>query len=336
MSETITFEYFSIETLTVASPVLKAGDLSPKTVVKSTGSYWKVSYLLSDVMQKTSRINALYNIFCSSLQNTTYNSETFTQLRIDFCLQPETYPSLYCPTIEDFNELKTNTCSRLYSTNNDFNDNNISNKVQCAGLVQYLDVSSSNDTMKAAVQNGYKKLCENNKDMRECQCYNRANFSSYQNAKSILSSGTTLQSGNECCWYVPCQFQTNITVDPVIQNAYDRVACPSVCQNIVAAVNVKNAVFSDISLSNNCIGSTQSDVEKDISDNVDKIAAAKLFQEQEKKKYTTTITPTKAFVMTRQNFIYIVVGGIVFVVVVMMIILLMASKDKPSPMVRTS
>lgn len=331
MSDTITFEYISTDTLTTSSSVLKADDLAPKTVVKSTGSYWKVTYLLSDVMARTSRINAIYNIFCSSSQNSTYNSDTFTQLRIDFCLQPETYPSLYCPTIQDYNSLNTDTCSRLYSTNSDFNNSKISNKVQCSGLTQYLDVSSDDTTMKTAVQNGYKTFCSNNKTMRECQCYNRANFTAYQNAKTILSTGSSLQSGNECCWYIPCQFQTNITVDPDIQNAYDKIQCPSVCQNIVAAVNVKNAVFSDISLSNSCVG-TEENVEKDISDNVSKTEAKQLFQEQEKKTAVATKKPSDTFTMNRQTFLGIIVGGsIIMIMIVVMIVVIMAVKDTPPP-----
>lgn len=321
MSETITFEYISTDTLTTSSSTLKADDLAPKNVVKpTTGSIWKVSYSLTDVMQKTSRINALYSIFMSSSQSSTYNSETFTQLRIDFCLQPETYPSIYCPTITDYNNLNTNTCSRLYSINSDFNNSKISNKIQCSDLTQYLDVSNNNSTMKSAVQNGYKTFCTNNKTMRECQCYNRSSFTAYQNAKSILSSGSTMQSGNECCWYLPCQFQTNITVDADIQNAYDKIQCPDVCQNIIAAVNVKNVVMSDISLSNDCVGTNSSNVQKDISDSVSKSDTTQLFAEQEKKKSVAATTPSNTFTLNRKSFIIIIAVVVVFVVILFIIL----------------
>ena len=34
-------------------------------------------------------------------------------------------------------------------------------------------------------------------------------------------------------------FENNITVDPNLLNAYNKIQCPNVCQNIVAAINVK-------------------------------------------------------------------------------------------------
>lgn len=314
MSE-ITFEYSTTTTtLSTSSSVLKADDLLPTNVVKKSGYIWSVSYLLSDVLKKANRVNALYTIFCSSSQNSDYNSSVFTQLRIDFCMQPEDYPSIYCPDITDYNNLNTNTCSRLYSTNNDFNNSNISNKVQCSGLVGHLNVSSTDDTMKTAVQNGYKSFCLANKNMRECQCYNRANFEAYKNAYSILSNGSVMQSGNESCWYIPCQYQTNITVDTDIQNAYNRIECPSVCQNIVAAVNVKNVNLSDISLSNNCIGTSTDVIKKDISANVSNEKTNTLFKEVATTP-TTTSPPSG-----KPSWIMIVVVVCIVVVVIMVLI----------------
>lgn len=323
MSE-ITFEYYSTTTLSVASSVLKADDLAPTSVVKKSTSMWDVSYSLSELYKSANRINAIYNIFCSYTQNSEYNSSMFTQLRINFCIQPETYPSIYCPEIADYNKLNTNSCSRLYSTNNDFNNSNISNKVQCSGLVSFLNVSNTDDTMKAAVQNGYKAFCAANKDMRECQCYNRANFEAYKNAYNVMSSGSVMQSGNESCWYIPCQYQTNITVDTDIQNAYNRIECPSVCQNIVAAINVKNATLSDISLSNNCIGTSSDAIKSDISSGVGKEDANVLF---EKTKDETTSTPAPQKPQLSITIIG-VIGGLAFLVVVLVIIIIIASRSK--------
>lgn len=318
MSE-ITFEYSTTSILSISSSDLKADDLLPTKVVKKSGNIWSVSYLLSDVMKKANRVNALYNIFCSSSQNSDYNSNVFTQLRIDYCMQPETYPSLYCPNITDYNNLNTNSCSRLYSTNSDFNNSNISNKVQCSGLVGYLSVSNTNDTMKTAVQNGYKSFCSANKDMRECQCYNRSNFEAYKNAYSILSTDSIMQSGNESCWYIPCQYQTNITVDTDIQNAYNRIECPSVCQNIVAAVNVKNVNFSDISLSNKCIGTSTDVIKKDISANVSNEKTDILFKE-------VAITPPATNPPTGKLSLntYIVIGVSVVIVIILILIVILA------------
>lgn len=318
MSSFTTFEYTttSTATLTTTSIELKANDLAPITVSRKTGfsTVWNISYSTTELLKTAARINAIYTIFCSSSQSSTYNTETFTQLRIDYCIQPETYPDLYCPDITDYNNLNTNQCSRIYSTNNDFNNNQISNRVQCSGLAQYLNVSNTESNMKTVVQNAYKKFCANNKTtMKECQCYNRSNFEGYQNAKTILSSGSTLQSGNECCWYLPCQFQTHITVDPDIQNAYERVSCPSVCQNIIATVNVKEVSLSNINLSNNCVGtSTNNEVKKDISNEVTSKEEVNTLFQQEKSKASSS----SSLKITSNVFIVIVI----FVIIIILII----------------
>lgn len=326
------FEYTtsSTTTLTKTSSELKAYDLLPTSVVKKTGSstVWNISYSTTELLKSPSRINAIYTIFCSSSssQSSTYNNETFTQLRIDFCIQPETYPDLYCPEIEDYNDLNTNQCSRLYSENNDFNNDKISNKVQCSGLTQYLDVSDTNDTMKTVVQNAYKKFCANNKTtMKECQCYNRYNFENYQNAKTILTSGSSiLQSGNECCWYLPCQFRTNITVDPDIQNAYDRISCPSVCQNIIANINVKNVNMSNINLSNNCVGtSTNEEVKKDISDEIKtKEEATSLFEKEKIQISTSTLPPSNQRYDKNKLILILILVLILVLIIIRMIVLI--------------
>jgi hypothetical protein len=297
MSSLTVFEYTTSSTsvLTTTSSELKAYDLAPSAVAKKSGSstVWNISYSTTELLKYPYRLNAIYTIFCSSLQTSTYNTETFTQLRLDFCIQAETYPDLYCPKITDYNNINSNQCSRIYSTNNDFNNDKVSNKVQCAELAEYLNVSSTNTIMNTLVQKKYKKFCADNKTtMKECQCYNRADFEAYQNANAILSSGSTLQSGSDCCWYVPCQYKDNITVDPDLQNAYDRISCPSVCQNIIATVNVKNVSLSNINLSNNCIGTSTDNTEttkKDISEEIPtEEQASVLFQKEKEKKTTST------------------------------------------------
>lgn len=317
MSSSITFQYTTTENLTASSAALKAFDLVPTSVVKSGTNTWNVSYAKDAVLAKASRLNALYNIFCSSAQYTASNQDVFTQLRIDFCVQPESFPNDFCPHIEDFNKLgEAKACSRLYSTNTDFNNSNISNRVQCSNMTKYLDIRDTDETMKAAVQNGYKAFCKANPTMKECQCYNRAIFSTYKDAITALSSGgTTLQSGNESCWYVPCIYRTNITVDPDIQKAYDRVQCPNVCQNIVAAINVKTAVFSDLSLSNDCTGgSSQADkVVEDISKSVKKTEVSKQFEVA--KEQLATQKPQAPQTMSTTTLVVIVVVCVVVVVV---------------------
>lgn len=312
-----TFQYTTTENLTTASTALKAFDLAPTSVVKKGTNTWDVSYATDALLSKASRLNALYGIFCSGTQYTDANQDAFTQLRIDFCLQPETYPSYYCPFVADYNKLgETKACSRLYSTNNDFNNSSISNKVQCSGLTKHLDVRDTDEAMKAAVQNGYKQFCKANPTMKECQCYNRATFTAYKDAVAALTSGgASIQSGNESCWYVPCQYQNNITVDPDIQQAYARVQCPNVCQNIVAAINVKTAVFSDISLSNDCVGSsaaTGGTIVEDISKGVKKEEVAAQFEAAKTQPATKT---SQASVSTG-----VIVGVVVGVVVVVVVL----------------
>lgn len=319
------FEYTTTSNtvvLTTSSAELKAYDLAPSSVAKKSGSsiIWNISYSTTDLLKSPSRLNAIYTIFCSSIQTSSYNTDTFTQLRLDFCIQPETYPDLYCPTMTDYNDLNTNQCSRIYSTNNDFNNDKISNKVQCSGLKDYFNVSNTDSSMKTSVQNSYKKFCATNKTtMKECQCYNRSGFESYQNAKTILTSGTTLQSGSDCCWYVPCQFQTNITVDPDIQNAYERISCPSVCQNIIATVNVKNVSLSNISLSNSCGGTsdnTETTTKKDISEEIPSKEEANVLFEKEKQQTKTTSS------LTRNQFItIIVVVCVIFILIILLVVM---------------
>jgi hypothetical protein len=323
----IVFQYSTTDTtLSTTSPVLKVDDLAPTSVVKATGSLWNITYSWNDLQQKASRIQALHSLFCTSPQNSAYNQSTFAQLRIDFCIQPETYPSLYCPAITDYNKLGTNTCSRLYSTNNDFNNDKISNKIQCSGLVPYLDVSNTDSTMKTAVQNGYKTFCAANPTMRECQCYNRANFEAYKNTKEVLSSGGSMQSGNESCWYIPCQYQTNITVDPDIQNAYGKIECPSVCQNIVAAINVKNVVLSDISLSNNCFGTGSGTVKTDISSDATKKTVSDTNALFNSTKIPTTTTQASPYTLSVGAIIGLVVAAFVVLVVVLVVVFSRKSK----------
>lgn len=172
--------------------------------------------------------------------------------------------------------------------------------------------------MNTSVQKKYKKFCADNKTtMKECQCYNRTDFEAYQNANAILSSGSTLQSGNECCWYVPCQFKSNITVDPDLQNAYDRISCPSVCQNIIATVNVKNVSLSNINLNNNCVGTSTDNTEttkKDISEEIsNKEQASVLFQKEKEK--TTTSTSTNKLSKNTLILISVSVAIVVFIII---------------------
>lgn len=321
----ITFQYITVDTLTTSSSVLQADDLAPMSVVKSSGSVWNVSYSKDEIYKKASRIKALYNIFLSSSQSSSYNNQQFLQLRIDFCLQPETYPSLFCPSITDYNNLNTNTCSRLYSTNNDFNNQDLSNVIKCNQLINYLDIDDTNEDMKTAVQTGYKQFCTNYKTMKECQCYNRADFDAYKNAKAVLSYSSS--TPNECCWYTPCNFQNNITVDPNLLNAYNKIQCPNVCQNIVAAVNVKNAVFSDISLKNECFSDTTNS--NDISSKVKDEDATPLFNSL----MTTTPTPsitTTSVMDTKTLIISIVLGAIVVILIITMIVLIFKEKGTPN------
>lgn len=318
----ITFQYITVDTLTTASSVLKADDLAPIKVEKSSGSVWNVSYSKEELYKQASRITALKRIFLSSTQSSSYNNQQFLQLRIDFCLQPETYPSLFCPAITDYNNLNTNTCSRIYSTNNDFNNQDLSNVIQCSQLINYLGTDSTDETMKTAVQNGYQQFCSNNKTMKECQCYNRADFDGYKNAKAILSSSSS--TPNECCWYTPCNFAPKITVDPNLLNAYQRIQCPNVCQNIVAAVNVKNVVFSDISLKNECFSDTTNS--NDISSPVNDKEASQIFDSVK----TTTPIPSKTTTdTTNTTFVAILLGGIVVILMIAMIVLIFREKDKP-------
>lgn len=249
--------------------------------------------------KKKDRLNAAYNIYCADdKQYSATNSNTYTNLRLKYCIQPESYPSIYCPTIGDFNKLGTNTCSRIYSKNQEFNDNDLNNHVQCSELKEYLDVRNTDTSMKNAVQNSYKTFCADNPTMKECQCYNRSQFEAYNNLKKILSSGATLPNGNESCWYTPCQYQTNITVDPDIQNAYDRIECPSVCQNIIAAINVKNFVVQDVSLSNQCTTSTTS---TDITKELDTESTDKLFKNLEKTTSPPLTTNEKIQQMSKKE-----------------------------------
>lgn len=331
----ITFEYNTVDTLTTSSSILKADDLVPISVVKKAGSIWNVSYSLKSVMETSSRINALYKIFCSYPQDTTNNLTTFLQLRLDFCIQTESYPDLYCPNnIEDFNNLNTTTCSRLISKNQDFNNIQLSNKIQCYGLKQYLDINSTDETMKTLVQQGYKNLCENNPTMKECQCYNRANFEAYKNAIKILSTdSSSMQSGNESCWYSPCIYKTNIQVDPDLQLAYGRVQCPNVCQNIIALVNNQNVSLSDISLSNDCIASNTDSIKENITDNITNKEATKIYTAEETKSKTTTPSPTsKTSITIDQKTLLIIIGSSVGVMVVIFVINLIFS-GKPNQLV---
>jgi len=330
----ITFEYTTVDTLTTSSSILKADDLVPLSVVKQSGSVWNVSYSLSDVMASSSRINAIYKIFCSYPQDTTKNLTTFLQLRLDYCIQEESYPDLYCPNnIGDYNNLNTNTCSRLVSTNSDFNNTQLSNKIQCYGLKQYLDVGSTDETMKSVVQLGYKNFCSNNPTMKECQCYNRANFDAYKNAVSILSTDSSMKSGNESCWYIPCQYKTNIQVDPDLQSAYENVQCPNVCQNIIALVNNKNVSLSDISLSNNCIASNVDSIKESITDNITNKEATKIYSAEETKSKATTASPKSASATTitiDQKTLFIFLGGFGIFIVIIVIINLASGKPNQS------
>lgn len=293
-----TFQYketSSTSVLTTTSSQLLAYDLQPTSVSRtaSGSNVWDVSYSTTDLLAKKDRLNAIYNIYCADAkQYSTTNSNTYLNLRLKYCIQPESYPSVHCPEITDYNGLATNTCSRIYSKNQEFNNNDLNNHVQCSELKDYLDVRNTNTAMKTAVQNSYNSFCSDNPTMRECQCYNRSKFDAYNNLKKVLSSGAnTLPNGNESCWYIPCQYQTNITVDPDIQNAYDRIECPDVCQNIIAAINVKNFIVNDVSLSNQCATTTtSSDISKDVdttTTNTDK-----LFKDVVLPETTTSLPPT--------------------------------------------
>lgn len=329
----ITFEYTTTDTLSTSSSALKADDLDPVSVVKKAGSVWNVSYSLSSVMASVSRINAIYKIFCVYPQDTTNNLTTFLQLRLDFCIQAESYPSYYCPTnIVDYNNLNTNTCSRLVSTNPDFNNLELSNKIQCYGLKQYLDIDSTDETMKSVVQQGYRNFCYNNPTMKECQCYNRVNFEAYKNAISILSTDASMQSGNESCWYIPCQYKTNIQVDPDLQSAYGNVQCPNVCQNIIALVNNKNVSLSDISLSNNCIATSTDSIKESITDNLTNAEATKIYSAEETKSKTTTAPPksSASTITIDQKTLFIALGGLVLFVIIIFIVNVASGKPNTS------
>lgn len=136
--------------------------------------------------------------------------------------------------------------------------------------MKYLDIDSTDDDVKTVMQTGYQNFCSKYPTMKECQCYNRSLFDAYKNAKAILSSGSSLPSGNESCWYVPCMYHTNIQVDPTLQQAYGKVQCPNVCQNIVAAVNVKNVSLNNVNLSSDCLASSTNTIKDDISDQMTK------------------------------------------------------------------
>jgi len=310
MTDVVDFQYTTTATLTTSSTSLTAYNIQPTSVSKSGTNTWKVSYNKSDLLQNANRLNSIYKIFCRGTQWTQDNYDAFTQLRVDFCVQPETSsPSLNCPTITDYNNLNTTTCSRLVSLNQDFNNEDLSNYVQCSGLVDYLNVDNTDTSgLKTVVQNGYKKLCSANPTMRECQCYNRATFQAYKDVSSVLSKDSTLQSGNDSCWYIPCLYQTNIMVDPVLQNAYGKVQCPNVCQNILAAVNVGTANISGIKFSNNCGGGSSANNDViNITNNLDKSYSGNLFsnittkptsQQPSTSSSSTNIwTPTNIFLL---------------------------------------
>ena len=325
-SNIITFEYNTSSTLTKFSSVLLAYDLYPQDVVKKTSSLWNVSYNKDDLISKPVRMNELYKIFCSSSQNSIYNSTTFAQLKVDFCLQPESYPSYYCPNnIGDFNNLNTTSCSRLISTNPEFNNTDLGNRMQCSELKRYLDIDSTNDDVKTVMQTGYRNFCSKYPTMKECQCYNRSLFDAYNNAKAILSSGTSLPSGNESCWYIPCQYQTNIQVDPSLQEAYARVQCPNVCQNIIAAVNVKNVSLNNISMSNNCLATSGNAVKDDVSDKMTEKDVQVVLKTKEPSRTNAQETSNGK---DQTTILWIVISVLGFCIVIILLLSLISSFSK--------
>lgn len=192
------------------------------------------------------------------------NQNTFQDLRIQFCIYVDT---LYCYNLpRNFNStdpvytMSTDKCSRLFgSANAPFNQVSMTNNpVACADLKKYLNISEPSSNIKDAVQARYSSFCDANVDLLECQCYNREKFDAFQNTRQILSGNNqqSMVNGNEVCWYLPCQYQRGVMMPQELQTSYDRVQCPNVCQNIVAAINVNQANFNNISLSTNCGGST--------------------------------------------------------------------------------
>lgn len=304
MTDTIRFYY--VGTTKPSTSSLTISDLVPTAITQNTSTLWYVDYSESKASSNANYINGLYNIFYTM---DSHNKTMLDNLRVDYCTRNEDYPKSYCSSIDDFNKIESkNTCSRIFSTNATHNSSYYgTNFVNCPGLSTLLTPGSDNySVLETDLQTKYKTFCDNNLYAKECQCYNRSQFDGYKSAYSVLSSNNsnTILNGNDICWYIPCQFKDRIVVPPNLIQSYDKVECPSVCQNILAVLDAKTVYVSDIDMVNNC-GKDSTDSNGSNTDISKTIAP------------TTTVftekptTPTNDITISKPMLIIIICSGII-------------------------
>ena len=277
--EEVTFYFWRSQGQPNANDFL-ISSIAPR-IANENSTTWKMIYSKSifDTGVRNGNITPLQranNYFLSAQQKTNLgsvylaaNQDTFQDLRIQFCIYTDT---LYCNNQPlSFNgadpvyTMSMNKCSRMIGSGNaPFNQVSMtSNPVACDSLLKYLNINEPSSNIKDAVLARYSNFCDTNVDLLECQCYNRQKFRAFQDTRQILSGNNqqSMVNGNEVCWYTPCQYTRNIMMPTELQTSYDRVQCPNVCQNIVAAINVREANFNNIALSTNCGGSTVNNIQ---------------------------------------------------------------------------
>lgn len=250
------------------------------------GNVWKITYNLPEpytyyavnsLLQKFADPNntAQNNALSATTLSMNYyqkNLDTCKDLRYTFCFTPETDPNLFCPTIPNYNSTSpTIVCSRVVSSNNQFNNaNDSSNLVQCSQLSVPLWTSDPSVTAS------FTQYCNKNTTSYDCQCYNRSKVSLYQTVKDSLADAAVADT----CWYKPCMYQSNIYVPPELQATPK--PCPSVCANVIVNADVKGGVnMQDISLVNVCFSDATT------VDNIQNISAQPVSP-----KPSTTKTPS--------------------------------------------